>query len=412
MKKIIIILTILLMVGIGLYFYYFKANSKIDTKKKFTFWSIQLKPIYEKEIKEVIKTFEQKHPDYKVVWVDIPIAEAQKRTLASILSSAPPDLVNLNPDFSIILAQKNALDFFKDEELKDYLPSLVNKLKYQGKIYAIPFYATSPTTIYNKTIYDKCISNGIVSSYDELFNISKQLKNCSKITPWSLNLNENDTLAKILNKYDISSLKTEAEKQKAREIYSKFSEMYKNELLPKDVLAINHREVIERYMSNQAIVVVAGSNFINMIKQNAPDIYKNSDITYQLTGSNKKFDVSLMNLIIPKKSQNKELAREFAFLLTNKENLMKLAKLTTVLPVNLHTLEDEHFKNCSNDLIDKARCYAVKQLNDLNTVTFGEKNTKTINEQINKTAEEILLNNANVEKKIDALSKSVELLQN
>ena len=44
--------------------------------------------------------------------------------------------------------------------------------------------------------------------------------------------------------------------------------MYKNKFLPEDILTINHREVVEKYMSSQVAVIVAGSNFINMIKQN------------------------------------------------------------------------------------------------------------------------------------------------
>ena len=134
MKKFFILLITAVLVFAGIFFY--KKHAKnIDTRKKFTFWTIQLKPVYEKEINSIILEFEKKHPDYKVVWVDIPIAEAQKRTLASILSSTPPDLINLNPDFSILLAQKNALEYFTQEEASQYIPSLVNKLKYNGKIF-------------------------------------------------------------------------------------------------------------------------------------------------------------------------------------------------------------------------------------------------------------------------------------
>ena len=189
-------------------------------EKKFTFWTIQLKPIYEKEINEVIQEFNNKHPEYKVVWVDIPIQEAQKRILASILSSTPPDLVNLNPDFSLILAQKNTLEFFSEKDTEQFLKPFVNHLKYDGKIYALPFYATSPVTIYNKKIYDTCNKNGFIKTYDELFETSPKLKACSKITPFVLGLNENDTLAKILNKYDIENFENEKDIQETIRIYS------------------------------------------------------------------------------------------------------------------------------------------------------------------------------------------------
>ncbi len=361
-----------------------------DKKQKFTFWSIQLKPVYEKQILEIIDEFKFNHPDINVVWVDIPIQEAQKRTLASILSSTPPDLINLNPDFSVLLAQRGALEYFEEEETEQFQSDLLNKLKYNEKIYALPFYATSPTTVYNKKIYENCTDDSFITTYDELYKISPKLKQCSSTAVFCASLNENDTFSKILNKYNISKLE-ELNSPKAQEVFSLFDKMYKEGYMPKDTLSINHREVIEKYMSNKALVVVAGSNFIDMIKQNAPDIYKESEIAPQLTGDNSKYDVSLMNLIIPKKSKNKELAKEFAALLTNKDKQIELAKITNVLPANKYALEDEYFTNCSDDLVEKARCMSAKQLSNINEIEFPIDNRKFINETINSKLEEKLI---------------------
>ena len=191
--------------------------------------------------------------------------------------------------------------------------------------------------------------------------------------------------------------------------------MYKNNELPKDILASNHREIIEKYMSNQTLVIVAGSNFINMIKQNAPDIYNISALANQLTGSNKKYDVSLMNLIIPKKAKHKDLALKFALMLTNEENQLELAKITNVLPSNKYALDNEYFKNCSSDLYEQSRCISAKQLDNLIEFDFDEKNKKAINEAINKTLEEILLDknssNFNIKNKVETLSIQVKNLQ-
>ena len=151
-------------------------------------------------------------------------------------------------------------------------------------------------------------------------------------------------------------------------------------------------------MSNQGLIIVAGANFIKMIKENAPDIYKKTAISEQLVGSNKKYDVSLMNLVIPKKAKNKDLAYEFASILTNKGNQLELAKLTNVLPANNYALQNDYFKNCSSDIVDKSRCISVKQLDNLiiNNVEITDK--KSLNEALNKELESILLNkNSNFE---------------
>lgn len=400
-KRIVLLIVIVLLLICGVCVFKKYKNSQ-DERKKFTFWTIQLKPIYEKQINNIIQNFEKKHPEYKVVWVDIPIQEAQKRTLASILSSTPPDLINLNPEFSHILAQRNTLEHFSYDELWQFHPNLVDKLKYKGRIYGLPFYATSPVTIYNKEAYNKCVGGEFVKSFDELYLKSDKLKSCSKIAPFASSLNENDTLYKILNKYNVQKFTTAQEQNLTLRVYSMFNDMYKKGYIPKDSLTINHREMIEKYMSNQALVIVAGSNFIKMIKQNAPDIYSKSAIAPQLVGNNKKYDISLMNLVIPKKAQNKELAREFAFEITNKNNQLELAKLTNVLPANKYALSDDYFKNCSSDIEQMSRCESAKQLNNAILSKVEIKDKKALNEILNKTLEEILLNEKSSFKDIEA----------
>lgn len=410
-KRVLWIVLFIIFILITCFFF-----SKKDEKKKFIFWSIQLKPVYEKQIEKIIADFENKHQDYKVVWVDIPIQEAQKRTLASILSSNPPDLINLNPEFSLILAQRDALYLFDDEIASAYNKNLVNKLKYRDKIYGLPFYATSPVTIYNKEIYNKCVGTEFIKSYNDLEKIAKKVKECANIAVFSGSINENDSMAKILNKYDIYDFNSEKQNKKAVKVFSMFNKLYKNDELPKDILTINHRENVEKYMSNHALIIVAGSNFINMIKQNASDIYLKSSIASQLTGKNGKYDVALMNLVIPKKSKNIELAKEFALVLTNQQNQLELSKLTNVLPANKFALEDNYFKNCSSDLVQKSRCVSALQLNNLSDVTFGEKNKKLINEEINSTLEEILLSskisNKEISEKVQKMSSQIKMLQN
>ena len=362
-------------------------------KQEFIFWTIQLKPICNEIINKNIAEFEARHPEIKVVWVDIPIAEAQKRTLASILGGNPPDLINLNPDFSVLLAQKGSLEFFDEAEAAQYHPELVDKLRYDGKVFALPFYATSPVTLYNK----KLVASA-PKTYDDI------LKNSYT---FSINLNENDTFARILNKYDVYNAKTLLEHGEAP--FDLFKEMYNKGYIPKDALTINHREVVEKYMSKNAAVIVVGSNFIKMVEENAAGVYKDSAVAPQLTGSNGKYDVALMNFVIPTRAKNKELAKEFALQLTSAPNQLEFAKLTNVLPANKVALADPYFKNCNEaNLVEKARCVSVLQLNNLVQRNFGYENKKTINDTINSSVENYLLEGI---EPMPKLAKEIEALQ-
>ena len=398
MIKKIFLITVLFIIFATFQYYY---NKNKNSAHEFTIWTIQLKPVAQEVIEENISFFKQIHPGIKITWVDIPIAEAQKRTLAAILGKNPPDLINLNPDFSVILAQRGALDYFSEQESKKFIPSTIQMLKYNEKVYALPFYATSSVTLYNKKLYNSCGFENPPETYDDIAAISNDLKKCTNIYPITINLNENDSLAKILNKYNVYSFESQKEIESAIFVYEMFNNLYKKNLLSKDTLTINHREMAEKYMSNNALFVVLGSNFLNMVKENAPQIYAQSDISTQLTGSSREYDISLMNLIIPKYAKHKALAHEFANLLTSEDSQIKLAKSTNVIPVNKEALKDKYFSNCDSDLIAKARCVSIKQLENSLSKDFGIKNKKEINDALNKTSETILLNPSITKKEIE-----------
>ena len=389
MKK-IIFLTILIF---SLFFGFFAFNSKnvIDDKKTVVFWTLQL-GTFSDYINEIISEFEKENPDIKIKWVDVPYSEGEKRTLASVLTDNPPDLVNLTPDFSLLLAQKNALHNFEEQDLKQFLPSLIATLKYDDKYFGIPFYATSPVTLYNKQLY----KGNLPKTYDDLFKIKS---NASYLT--MLNFCENDTLLKILNKYEINSF-SNINSQKSIELFKSFKYLYDNNLIPKESLTQTHRDTLEKYMSNQLMFLVTGANFINMIKENAPDVYKNTEVLPQLVGSTNKYDYSLMNFIIPKKSKNKDAALKFALYFTNEQNQLNFSKLTTILPVNEKALKSDYFtKNIDDSLQTKARIISAKQLQNIQKPLSNIKNKKELNTLSSNYIQQILINNEDIPKTLD-----------
>ena len=99
------------------------------------FWTLQMND-FAPYMNKVIKEFEVQNPEIKIKWVDVPFSEGEKRTLASVLSDNPPDLINLNPDFSALLAQRGALYEIQPEYTKQFNKSIINSLKYNGKLYS------------------------------------------------------------------------------------------------------------------------------------------------------------------------------------------------------------------------------------------------------------------------------------
>ena len=106
-------------------------------------------------INKIISEYEAENANIKIKWIDVPFSEGEKRTLAAVMTDCPPDLINLNPDFSALLAQKGTLYEIEARKLADFNPQIVEALKYNDKIYSIPWYATSAITIYNKDLFQK-----------------------------------------------------------------------------------------------------------------------------------------------------------------------------------------------------------------------------------------------------------------
>ena len=394
-KSLLIYILIFFIILIGIIIF---KDTKQENKNTVVFWTLQLSS-FENYINNIISEFEEENPNVKIKWIDVPYAEGEKRTLAAILTDNPPDLVNLTPDFSMLLAQKNALENIAQEKLEQFLPTLTETLKYNNEYFGIPFYATSAITLYNKEL-----TNKEISTFDELFDI--KLDNAQTTM---LNLAENDTLLKLLNKYDINSPE-KLTSQASINLFKKIKYMYDENIIPKESITQSHRDTLEKYMSGKLGYIVTGANFLTMIKENAPTIYENTEILPQLTGTTNKYDYSLMNFIIPKKSKNKDNALKFALYFTNEKNQLELAKMTTILPANQKALDDDYFKISENSLQSKARIISSKQLTNLQEPLKNIKNKKELNTISANYIQEILINNANIEKTLEDFAQDWQKL--
>lgn len=381
-----------------------KKNEE-EKQTTITFWTLQLGS-FDKYINNIISEYEKENQNVKIKWIDVPYSEGEKRTLAAILTDNPPDLVNLTPDFSLLLAQKNALYTIDEEKLNSFLPSLTQTLKYNDKYFGIPFYATSAVTLCNKELTKKLQLKELPKTYDDLFNISYK-NEAFYLT--MINFAENDTLLKLLNKYNINSPKT-INNEKSVQLYRKFKNMYSNGIVPKESITQTHRDALEKYMSGQLAFLVTGGNFINMIRENAPSVYKNTSVIPQLTGDTGLYDYSLMNFIIPKKSKNPEIALHFALYFTNKTNQLEFAKMTPILPVNKEALEDEYFKSDSSNIEVIARKISAEQLNKLQTPIKNIKNKKELNTLSSNYIQEILINDAPIQETLNKFSNDWQKL--
>ena len=374
-----------------------------NNENEVIFWTLQMSD-FSDYMNGVIRDFEKENPEIKIKWIDVPFSEGEKRTLASVLSDNPPDLINLNPDFSATLAQKGTLYEIPPESLTDFNDGIVESLKYKGKLYSIPWYATSAVTIYNKDIFKKAGIN-VPKTYEELKNSAEIVKVKTNSYIFLPNITENDTMLRILNKYGINSHEN-INSKKSAEVFDMLKALYQKNLIPKESITQTHREALEKYMSGNIALFQAGANFLNMIKENAPSIYAGTDVAPQLTGALGQNDFSLMNFVIPQKAKHKKEALKFALFLTNEENQLELAKLTNIIATNKKALNNDFYTIYDDtNLMAKARVISAKQLEKVEPVLKSGRNQKDINNLINASVQEILLDKSDTQTVLNKVSQ-------
>ena len=145
---------------------------------------------------------------------------------------------------------------------------------------------------------------------------------------------------------------------------------------------MTHREALEQYMAGKIVFYQGGANFLNMIKENAPKVYANTDVTEQIKGPVGQNDFSVMNFVIPLKAKNKQEALDFCLYLTNEENQLKLAKLTNIIATNSNALNDK-FYNDYSDLTSKSRSISAKQVQKITPALKQKYGQKEINMGVN-----------------------------
>lgn len=380
---------------------------KKSADNEVVFWTLQMND-FAPYMNKVISEFEAQNPDVKIKWIDVPFSEGEKRTLASVLSDNPPDLINLNPDFTALLAQRGALYQIDEQYTKQYNQSIINSLKTNGKLYSLPWYATSAVTIYNKDLLAKSGAK-MPATYKDLAQIAPQIKQKTGAYVLLPNITENDTMARILNKYGVTP--NNINSQKSQEVFELFKNLYEKDLIPKESITQTHREALEKYMAEKIVFFQAGANFLTMIKENAPSTYTNTDVAPQIVGELGQNDFSLMNFVIPTRAKHKSEALKFALFLTNSENQLAMAKLTNILAVNEETLQNEFYtKYDEKDLMSKARIISAKQLNKIEPTFMPARNQKEINILVNEAVQQILLNKATTKNILDNLSDKMKVL--
>lgn len=339
------------------------------------FWTMQLQPDFTPYFNQLIAEYEAQNPGVQVRWVDVPWADMQSKILTAVTAGTAPDVVNLNPDFAAQLAGRNAwlsLDGVVTEDQRQvYLPNIWQASSLDNNSFGIPWYLTTNVTFYNQDILAEA---GVdpPGTYAELADVARQVKEKTGKYAYFTTFVPEDSADVLQSFVQMGVTLVDAQGQAAFDtpagtaVFQYWTDLYQQDLLPKEVLTQGHRRAIELYQAGEVALLSTGAEFFPTIEANAPDIAAVTGSTAQITGQTGKQNVAVMNLVIPAATETPEAAVDFALFVTNNANQLNFAKAANVLPSTAAALEDDYFTVSGEDTkgVEQARAVSAGQMNN------------------------------------------------
>ncbi len=377
------------------------------------FWTMQLHPKFNEYFNDAIGKFETANPGIKVHWVDIPWGAMQGKIQAAMGAKTAPDVVNLNPDFAIQLAARNAwLDLdplLTKGENREYLPSVWQAGTLNGKAFSFPWYLTTNITIYNQELFTKAGIPKPPTTYQELAQAAKQIKEkTGKYAFFTTFVPEdtNDVLesmvqmgVQLTDKQGKAAFNTPAGKA----AFQYWVDLYKQGLLPKEALTQGHQQGIQLYQAGETAMLFAGAPFIDTIVKNAPQIGKVSAVAPQITGQTGKKGVAVMNLVIPRTTKTPDAAVKFALFITNTTNQLAFAQASDTLPSNIKAVAEYQTKlsgGNNTSPLDRGKLISAEQLSQSDILIPPLKNINLLKKAIYENLQAAMLGEKTVEQAI------------
>lgn len=377
------------------------------------FWTMQLKPKFTDYFNQLIARFEAENPGVKVRWVDIPWAAMENKILTAVSAKTAPDVVNLNPGFASQLASRNAwleLDSRVPESVRQqYLPNIWKDSTLNGKSFGIPWYLTSRVTIYNKDLLQKAGISQPPATYSQLAQVAKQIKDQTGKYAFFVTVVPGDS-GEVLESFVQMGVelvdaqgKAAFNTPKGKAAFQYWVDFYQQGLIPKEALTQGHRRAIELYQAGETALLSSGAEFMDTIAKNAPSIAKASAAAPQMTGETGKKNVAVMNIVIPRDTDNPDAALKFALFVTNSENQLAFAKAANVLPSTLEALQ-QYRRSLTNDgkalPVEQARDISASQMEQAQVLIPTLKNLNKLQKAIYENLQAAMLGEKTVDQAV------------
>ena len=312
-------------------------------------WTLQLAPKFNPYMDDVLGEWDTRHPEAPVRWTDLPWGSVERKLLAAVFARTAPDVVNLNPPFAANLASKGGLTdltpLLPPGAQQNFLPSVWKAARdpEAGQI-AVPWYLTVRLSLVNTDLLRQAGISGVPRRWEEVPAYARSIRERTGRYGLFVTVVPDDS-AELLESLVQMGVTLLDSRQRAafnttagRRAFAFWTDLYREGLLPREVVSQGQRRAIELYQSGELALLASGAEFLRSIQTNAPGVAAVTAAHPPLTGSDGTANVALMTLAVPRQSKQPDQALQLALFLTNGINQARFAREARVLPSSLEAL--------------------------------------------------------------------------
>jgi putative chitobiose transport system substrate-binding protein len=344
----------------------------VGAQARIEFWTISLQPFFTGYIQALIARYEQAHPGLTVRWIDAPPQAVDQKLLAAVAGGVSPDVVNLNTEGVLRMAEANALvdmDAAVPEAARArYFPNIWTSSRFQGKAYGIPWYVVPNVLAYNQALFRRA---GLdpqrpPASQDAFAQTATTIKERTGVYGFMPNVDgirflrlfQEDGLAVLNADRSRALFNSPAHVQ----LLARYVALFKHDLFPADALERGYLGATERFAAGQLAMLTTGPQFLLRVRTDSPDVYRETAVAPYPLGRGRVLDLPTMLLTVPLASPHRRESVDFALYVTNDANQLAFCRLVVIFPSTRAAAGDPYFSRAGNSPEDRARVIAAGEL--------------------------------------------------
>ncbi len=335
--------------------------------KSIELWTLALKgrPELEDYVRSQIAAFERSHPGVRVVWVDVPFREVDRKLMAAAAAGRAPDVVNFSDKtyarFVGLGALRDLRDVLPGDPKAVYLSGALSLCEMRGEsgateTLALPWYLTTQAVLANEGLLSKAGMSGKTlprtwAGLREAARAYRKAVGDDGTYLFSVPLGHESDFLMMLFSDGLRPLTVDSQGRLKSNLLDPavvaavgaWVELYREGALPREAATQGVQHLTDLYKRNRLAVINFGPNFLNVIRQESPKVYEATRVGPAITGELGRGHIAVMVLGVTTQSTEPKLAAELAWALSSAESQAALCGIVPVLPSTRATVDSDLF---------------------------------------------------------------------